>query len=251
MGAKNIDVFLSGGGSNTDPNASLGGIISATKLFGQLPVYDATTIAGVTLLDSVKLLSVELTFVFATKLLSIKEVGEPLAAITVDVSVDGDYVLATPDGLTELSVSVVNASLPVADAAVTVTASNIMHNLFDAVSSVNSQVGDVNYRHIYLKNKTALALSLKVIINTQLNGLDYIQIGFENTSSGSVDALLTNENSAPVGVTFNSPTIANDGVLLSLSALGYVGVFIKRTVLALTDVNTPVDTALIEVIEYT
>ena len=250
MGAKNIDVFLSGGTSNADPDLSLGGIISATKLFGQLPVYDTTAIAGVTLLDAVNLLSVELTFVLATKLLSIKEIGEPLAAITVDVSVDGEYILTTPDGLTELSISVVNASLPVADATVTVTATDIMHNLFDAVSSANSQVGDINYRHIYLKNKTASALSLKVIINTQLNGLDYIEIGFESTSSGSVDSLLADESSAPTGVTFNAPSVANDGIMLSLAAFGYVGVFIKRTVLALTDVNTPVDTALLEIIEY-
>lgn len=250
MGAKNIDVFLSGGTSNADPDLSLGGIISATKLFGQLPVYDTTAIAGVTLLDAANLLSMELIFVYATKLLSIKEVGEPLAAITVDISVDGDYVLATPDASIELSVSVANASLPVSDATVTVTATNIMHNLFDAVSSADSQIGDINYRHVYLKNKTATALSLKAIINTQLSGLDYIEVGFENTSSGSVDSLLPNENSAPTGVTFNAPSVANDGTMLSLAAFSYVGVFIKRTVLALTDVNTQVDTALLEIIEY-
>ena len=251
MGAKNIDVFLSGGSSNTDPNASLGGIISTTKLFGQLPAYDTTIIAGVTLLDAVNLLSVELTFVLATKLLSIKEIGEPLAAITVDVSVDGEYILTTPDGLTELSVSVVNASLPVADATVTVTATNIMHNLFDAVSSANSQVGDINYRHVYLKNKTNAALSLKVFIETQLNGLDYIEIGFFSISSGTIDEQLSNENSSPSSVIFLAPTSADDAQLLSLTAQAYIGLYIKRTVLALTDVNTPVDSAVLNVIEYT
>lgn len=249
MASKNVDIFLSGGGTNTDPNASLGGITSTAKLFGQLPVFTAA-MAGVTLLDSVNLSSVELTFTVATKLLRINEVGDGKIINDVDVSVDGEYILTTPDGLIELTVSVVNASLPAVDEVRTVTATDIMHNLFDEVSAADSQIGDINYRHVYLKNRTTSPLSLKVLVKSQLNGLDYIEIGLFSTSSGNTDELLTNESTAPTSVVFDAPVLVDDAILLSLTAFGQIGVYIKRTVLALTDVSTPVDTAVLEIIEY-
>jgi len=250
MAARNIDAYLSGGVTNTDPNASLGGGASAEKLYGQNPAYDAATISGVTLVDSANLSSVELSFTFAGTVLSIRKTTDVLPVIEVTVSVDGEYVLVSPDNSVELTVLVTNASLPVSSSMETITATNINHNLFDQVSSNNSKVGDINYRHFYIKNNLASDLSLKIIIEKQLNGLDYIEIGFENTTGGTQDTLIQDENTQPAGVSFSSPSDVLNATLLTVPAFAYIGVFIKRTVLALTDISTPNDTAILNIVEY-
>jgi len=250
MPAKDIDVFLSGGSANTNPNVSLGGVISSTKLMGQVPVYEAASIAGITLIDSVSLTRANLEFLFATKLLSIRLVGDGSPVVQIDVSVDGDYVLPTPDGNAELTVSIVNASLPAVDSLVVVDATNIMHNLFDAVSSAESQVGNINYRHLYIKNLSGSERALKVIVNKQFNGLDYIEIGFFSVTSGNIDELLSNELSAPANVEFSAPSNSDNAILLTVLPAGLIGMYLKRTVLALTDISTPEDTAALEIIEF-
>ena len=250
MGTKNIDVFLSGGASNTDPNLSLGGLPSTTKLLNQTTTYVGSGIAGVTLLDSANLSEAVLTYVDAANTLSVKEVGEVLPAVTVDVSVSGDYILPTPDGSAELVVSVNSASLPNANTSDTILTALIMNNLFDDVSAQESQVGAINYRHLYITNKTAGTISLKIVITSQLNGMDYLELGFESVVHGNIDQLLPDEGSAPVGVSFNAPSTEVDAILLTVATISTIGVFIKRTVLSLTDVSTSVDTSLISINEY-
>jgi len=187
MAAQKLEFYLSGGGANANPDLSLGGAMSTEKLLSQAPSYDVASIAGVTLNDSTNLSTVDLDFTFIGSLLSILVPGDTLPSVKVDISVDGVYILETPDANTTLTVTIVAASLPVADASESVSAVDIMHNLLDAVPVAESQVGAVNYRHFYIKNVSAAQIILHTLIGNQLNGMDYIEIGIENATSGSLD----------------------------------------------------------------
>lgn len=252
MGVLKVEAYLSGGAANSDPDLSLGGVISTTKLSSQTPVYDTTTISGVTLVDSTNIDSIELTFSLNTgSHLSIRKTTDTTPIIEVDVSVDGFYILESPTGEETLTVSIIAASLPVTNETVTVTSLVVMHNLLDTVPANESEVGGVNYRHLYFTNISGAAIQLAVFIKAQLNGFDYLEIGFENTDSGFVDQQLGSEIIAPSGVTFNSPTDFASAIELSLTAGSSIGMFIKRTVPPLTNIDTPVDTAILEISEFT
>ena len=252
MTAKKVEAYLSGGASNTNPNASLGGVISATKLYGQAVSYSTTSMAGITLLDGASLpANVDLHFDFSTSELYVTESPQFGTEIRVDVSVDDEYVLHMPGDDSTMTVSVVSASLPAADEMHTVSASAILHNLFDLVSSAESKIGDINYRHVYFKNITPSVIRFGVSVLSQLNGMDYIEIGVENSTAGTTDTLLANESTAPVGVSFSAPTYAGFSTLLEADPNLHVGIFLKRTVLALTDLSTPEDSLTLALTEFT
>jgi len=246
---ENLQFFLSGGVANTNSDNSLGGPISSTQLFGQLPVYTTTTISGVTLVESAGLPEVELYFQLAGNLLYIRIAGSSTLATEVDVSTDGNYILEITDLELSLTVAVVSASLPAGDTMVLVNATNIQHNLFDAVSSTESQFGVVNYRHFYITNVSAISRQYYLLVAVQLNGMDYIETGFENVTSGVEDTLMLDENTTPVGVSFKAVTDAVDGILLTILPGQSVGVFVRRTVVALTNISVLEDTSVLQLVE--
>lgn len=252
MAEKKVEIYLSGGASNSDPDASLGGVQSTEKLVGQVPVYNGAALSGVTLIDSTEVTSLDVKFnTFSGQKISIKLTTDAdyTNAPEVDISVDGQYIIPHANGAQTLTILVVAASLPGSTSYAVIGATDIMHNLFDTVPSSDSEVGAVNYRHFYIENISGALFSMYLIINAQFNGFDYLEIGIENPDGLADDTLLADESTPPPGVVFSAPSSIDSAQLIDMAAAGMVGIFLKRTVLPLTDIDTPIDTAMLEIVE--
>jgi len=247
MGDRLTKCYLSGGSANTDPNLSLGGAISTTELVGQTIAYDSTSITGISLTDAAKLATGTLHYVASGNYLGLQISGGavPTTLESVQLTGDGDYVIENPETGVYIVVSVVFASLPASDTSAAITASNILQNLFKNVSQAEAQAGDIVYRHFYLKNIGAVELLIDMYLIQQFTGMDYIEIGTFYTVSGTEDALLADDHTAPSGVTFYQPLTADSGVSVTVAAGEYIGVFLKRTVTTMTDTSTPNDVGVI------
>lgn len=248
MADRDIELFLSGGATNTDKNASLGGVISATQITGNTLAYDVAAITGVTLLDSKGDVGT-LHFINATTKIGLQKNGGAIPALAIDledVSVNGNYTLTCPEGDASITIAVVSASLPIADATEAVTPTKINPTLYNNVSESEAESGSIKYRHLYLFNSGATTINVNAYINPNYAGLDALSIGFFATSSGgSDDELLIDEDTAPLAVTFNAPSNVGDAITLTLDTSGKVGIYLKREVLALSDVSALIDTAAI------
>lgn len=247
MGDKTFEFFLSGGVGNSDPNASLGGTQSTTELFGQTVTYDTTPISGVTLLDSSGLVTGILIYTNTGSFIGIQETGGavPTGDELVDISVDGDYVLNSPEENITLSITVVSASLPGSNDSKAITAANNNNNLWDDVPESEAQTGIVAYRHFYIENLKNETVTATLFIKQPLTGMDYIEVGVLSLTSGTDDELLVDEFTAPTGITFYLASTIASGLELQIFALDSIGVFVRRTVPALSDVTTPTDAAVI------
>jgi len=247
MSLQTLDLYLSGGAANANPNASLGGLKSSVKLLGQTLAYSATAMAGVTLVDAAGVVAGTLHFVKTGNYLGFQKTGGavPTTAQSVVVGADGTYTLECPELGQFVAVTVVFASLPGANSTATVVATSINQNLFDDVLATEAEVGKVEYRHFYIQNNTASTVLANLFIQQQFTGLDYLEIGVYQLTSGNVDQLLANETSVPANVTFYLAGSSADGFQLTINASGFLGVYLKRTVTALSDSGTPSDTAII------
>lgn len=113
-----------------------------------------------------------------------------------------------------------------------------LHNLFDQISGAENTASDVEYRCIFVHNAHATAswLGVKVWVESQVAGGASIAIGIDPTAASDIDAAgaqavdVTDENTAPAGVSFSTPTTKGTG--LDLGDLGpdqVRAVWIRRT----------------------
>lgn len=114
-------------------------------------------------------------------------------------------------------------------------ADNTTHNLWDVVSSAESSAGDTEYRCIYVKNTNTNSLTLqnaKVWIQTQTPSADTsVEIGLGTSAVNGTEQTVTNESTAPSGVTFG--TAAGEGNALSIGNIPagqHKAIWIKRIV---------------------
>lgn len=129
---------------------------------------------------------------------------------------------------------------------------NVLNNLFDDVSAIESRDGSVEYRCFYVRNTSAtdtLISGLIEIVSDTANVNTLIEIGIGNATVNGVEQTIVSENVPPIGVTFT----ATEGVQLLLSAGGgelapnaYKGIWIRRTVTG-GAVATTNDTAVLRV----
>jgi hypothetical protein len=111
---------------------------------------------------------------------------------------------------------------------------NTTHNIWDVVSSTESNTGDTEYRCIYVKNtNSSLTLqSPKVWIATNTPSTDTsVEIGLGTAAVNGTEQTVANENTAPSGVTFG--TAAGEGNALTfadLPAAGSKSIWIKRII---------------------
>ena len=113
--------------------------------------------------------------------------------------------------------------------------------LFDAVGSAEAAAGDTEYRCIYVANiGTTTATSVKLWVNadsTQANITPALALDLGGVNS--VPTAVANENTAPAGETFSTPT--SEGTALSLGSLAQndeYPVWVRRTTTA-GATNTP------------
>ncbi|MBL4867259.1 MAG: hypothetical protein JKY67_12885 [Pseudomonadales bacterium] len=110
------------------------------------------------------------------------------------------------------------------------------HNLFDVVSSTESNDGDTEYRCIYVKNNHgSLTLQNAVIwIQTVTPSTDtVIAIALAGEGLNATAETPADEDTAPTGESFTSPTTEGAGLSLgNIPAGQHYAVWIRRTVSA-------------------
>jgi len=145
-----LEVRLSGGSGNTDPDLSLGGDMSSERVLSQ-SASGITNITGVTI-------AYASGNAVGAGTLAFNATGDTLtwtpnggsAGAAVPVGADGKYTILGSAGF--LLVTVVAASLPVGNQSDAITIANIANETFDDVTKAESFAGDVEYRCLYLTN---------------------------------------------------------------------------------------------------
>lgn len=115
---------------------------------------------------------------------------------------------------------------------------NSLHNLFDKITGDENAASTVDYRCIFIHNAHgSLTLTDAVAyISEEVSGGASVAIGVDTTAasaigSGSDQALtIANETTAPVGVSFSSPTSKGTGISLGDIAAGECrAIWVRRT----------------------
>lgn len=252
MAKKLVELYLSGGASNTDINSSLGGVVSTSEMGTNTVTYTSVTIPGITLVDSAGLKNNgaigELTVRDSgARVYYVKPNGEQPSTINeFDITgADGEYVIPCEEGDASIIIDVVNASIGADQFDIAIEQILVSPNLFANVLEAEAQAGSKKYRHLYIKNTDAASISVGMYVKSNYNGLDVLAIGFFSLVSGGTDVELVDENTAPVSVNFKTPINIDDAEVLTLNSGEYLGVYFRREVSALSDVSISPSSAVI------
>lgn len=113
-----------------------------------------------------------------------------------------------------------------------------LNNIFDNISGLESEAGDTEYRCVYLKNTHGsiplnLAKSYFSDVTTDDNADIVIAMGLGTAGDNGTEQTVANENTAPSGVTFSTPTTYAGGLSLgNLVAGHFYPLWLRRTVTA-------------------
>lgn len=109
-----------------------------------------------------------------------------------------------------------------------------LNNLFDDVSGDESAAGDTEYRCMYLENTNGtLTLSaIKAWISSVSASADSVYaIGLDPAGVDGTATTIANENTAPAGVSFSSPTDKASGLTIAnLAAGSQVAIWVRRVI---------------------
>jgi hypothetical protein len=242
--ATDLKFFLSGGAGNTNPNLSLGGVISATQLVKQTATKLTNNITGVTVSGGSNNTEGTGTLRFDVDGASRKLFWTPPGGLEGP----GHFCIPSlttadvPDStLTRfLSCGVAFASLPATDQSDTVSIVLNTNNLFDAVSASESQIGRVEYRAIFLKNTHPTDdIAIIPYIPFRSTGPEAIALAWENTSGTGAGQTIANETTVPTGVTFSTPLVYTSGPTIQLPATKTEILWLRRTIRPLTVDSAP------------
>ena len=115
-------------------------------------------------------------------------------------------------------------------------ADGVLNNLWDNVDGDESAAGDVEYRCIAITNEDATRTleAVRTWFNALSNSGDVTYaIGLAPQGKNGTPETLTDESTAPTGVTFTSPTDKASGLDLTNLAPGdFFALFVRRTVTA-------------------
>jgi hypothetical protein len=120
----------------------------------------------------------------------------------------------------------------------TAWAGGVLHDLFDAISGAENAASEAEYRCVFIHNNHgSLTYQSPVVwISSETAGGASLAIGVDTTAesaigSASVQALtVADENTAPAGVTFSSPTTKGAGISLGNIPAGHCrAIWIRRT----------------------
>jgi hypothetical protein len=234
-----LEYRLSGGASNTDPDLSLGGIMSTETVKGQSQTGLST--AGITYIDGFNnpenVGDLELR---TGPTLRWVPTGDAFLN-EADVSLNGRYTLHSVAGGAIL-VDVVTASLPAPDVDDTLTIANLRNEIFDDLSSADAWNGHTDYRCIFITNvhSTDSFGTVKIWIEQQPLGADTIRLGYDNTHKNMDAQTIVNETTAPTGdVTFGTHIDEASAIDLSPLAAGdRWPIWLERTIPAQTLVGS-------------
>lgn len=245
--AADLKFILSGGAANTDPAAALGGAISTAGggvILSQS--ITASTIGGVTYDDAAgnALGNGTVTFTASGQTLQWTPPGGAIGP-AVAVGTNGTYTLYGADGLGQVKVTVVAASLPGTDASQSPTIANQTNKLFDDIVQAEAASGDTEYRCFYVKNDHASdsMTGVKLWINSDASGADSLAIALDLAGVNGTADTIADESTAPSpSLTFTAPADESSALDIgTLTAGQYYGVWVRRTVPAAIVVSTAAD----------
>lgn len=121
------------------------------------------------------------------------------------------------------------AALGGAMSSVSVTADAI----FDTVSAVEAAAGDTEYRCVYIRNNGTMTLDVVslYVSDTPTTGVLAIALGGEGI--GGTAETVANENTAPSGESFSTPTTSGTGLTAGPLAVGEARpMWLRRTITA-------------------
>lgn len=107
-----------------------------------------------------------------------------------------------------------------------------LHDLFDAVSGDENAESDVEYRCVYYQNDHATLTTSagKLYISSETASGADLAIGLDPAGASATATTIADEDTAPAGVTFTSPTTKAAGITMPDLAPGaYIGVWFRRT----------------------
>ena len=237
INAAHLEFRLSGGAANTDPNASLGGIMSSEKIIAQ-SATGISNVTGVTVLFASG--NTEgtgtLNFVAASNSFQWTPPGGAAGALT-PITEDGRIALFGDLGFGELDLDVDFSSLSGSNEADTLTIANVTNEVFDGVAKADSFAGDIEYRCYYAINvhPTETMLDVRQFVGQQPSpgtvrfGVDPAGVG-DGVSTG-VATTVVDEDTAPAGVTFSNASTGISGQSLGALGPGEAGaVWVERTI---------------------
>jgi hypothetical protein len=109
-------------------------------------------------------------------------------------------------------------------------------DLFDDVGSSESSAGDTEYRCVYIHNAhgSLTMESAKLWIQTNTPSADtIIAVGLGTSAINATEQTVANENTAPSGVSFSSPSVEGSALSLGNIPFGqHKAVWIRRVVTA-------------------
>ena len=115
-----------------------------------------------------------------------------------------------------------------------VKSSTAASNYFDDVSSAEASAGDTEYRCVYVHNNhgTLSLIGAKVFIQTNTPSSDTdVAIGLGSSAINGTEQTVTDESTAPTGVSFSAPTTFAGGLAIGdLAAGAHKAVWVRRTV---------------------
>lgn len=250
--AADLEIRLSGGAGNTDQNASLGGVMSNTRVLSQ-SATGISNITGVVInyAGGNAQGNGTLAYTATGKLLTWLPAGG-LIGSPIGVEAGGKFVVADYMGTQQLMITVTSGSLPVGDKTDTITVATLPNKTFDDVTKQESFAGMVDYRGFYVKNThaTETAYGVSLIIASDTVGGDSIYLGKDPAGIGGTATTIALETTAPTGVTFSQPTEDIPLLIGSLAPGEFAAFWQKRNVPALTSIAELTDISVISVLAY-
>lgn len=239
-----FEFHLSGGASNANPNASLGGPISSNHLLSMAPALKSgsSAVAGVTIVNAVNMPYSDITFTSVAGKLT---VNDGTNSVQITVTANGRYTASLLINRWVV-VDVISSALGTGNTTGIYNFSYAKNAIFDDVTSSQSAVGSVEYRCVYFKNNSDLqATNVRFWIASQPSGGDAMQIGIDPAGTGTATTIAS-ESAAPAGVVFSSPAdIASAIVSGTLNVGQAFALWIRRTVPAGISVGASNDLSFI------
>lgn len=241
-----LAIRLSGGASNTDPAAALGGVMStvAGGIVDSQTASAPTTLTGVVIDDAAGNTLGDGTLAFnSTNTTLTWTPPSGFVGSAVDVSSNGTYAIQGASNSGYVVVTVTASSLPGSDITNTITITANDNNLFDDVAKADALAGDTEYRCVYLENThgTDSVIATKVWIDTNTPGQDVIAIALDPAGKNGTATTIGDEDTAPAGVDFSAVNPIDEASALSMGDLAagdQYPFWIRRTVPANTTTTT-------------
>ena len=228
-----VEFYLSGGAANADPNLSLGGAVSATRLKSQTITPQSSNITGLTFDDAVGAEGIgTLKYINATNSLRWTELGAVENSLNdVDITGDGRHEVRGVAEFSGIFIDVVNASLPAIDAQDDLDVVDIANNLFPDVTEEQALVGFDSYRLIYITSLATVQILPSFFFNASAGYLSVLVLGFLPVEP----ALVTDDSIMPEGLDYQPfSNISNLIIPVNLYVGESAAIWIKRSIPAST-----------------